>query len=237
VNCSDFKQMLDLYIDGELDANQQKALKDHAAQCSDCQKELAASEQLREILSHMDDDISVPLPAQAAWRNAVRTEAKRSRMKKIYSICGAVAAVCMLTIGVTAMLGNKEPVSVITAAPRVESDGVSKDTGSDAMVANENISLVSVDVRSLDYISRMIEADDAAQAYDYLGDVIAEYGGMIERETDGDERKVFVQVPGENIADFISAVDSLGTVLSGDDAIAVDESAASVGVCVTIVGA
>jgi len=230
VNCSEFKQMLDLYIDGELNESQIRSLEEHAAQCGECRKELAAAEQLREILSHVNDDISVPLPAQAAWRSAVRAEAKRSRMKKIYSVCGAIAAVCVLTAGVTSMLGQKAPVSVATSQPRVETDGVTYDAG-----ANEEAMMKSVSTRSLDYISRTIAADDTAQAYKYLCDIIAEYDCAVERETEGDERKVFVQVSGEMAVDFINAVDSIGTI-SSQEAIAVDESAVSVGVCVTIVG-
>lgn len=226
MNCSDFKQMLDLYIDGELDESQRRALEAHAAQCSSCRDELAAAEQLRKILSHMDDDISVPLPAQAAWRNAVRAEAKRSRMKKIYSICGAVAAVCVLTFGVTAMLGQDVPGAV----QRVETDGVSENTAFD-----DNVSLTSAKTRSVDYIVRSIEAEDLVKASDYLSDVIAEYGGTIEHETEGDEIKVFVQIPGENAVDFISAVDSLGNVIE-ETVIEVDASAVSVGFCIVITG-
>lgn len=229
MNCSEFNQMLDLYIDGELSDSQREELEAHAAQCSACREKLADSEQLREILSHMDDDISVPLPAQAAWRNAVRIEAKRNRMKKVYSICGAVAAVCVLTVGMTAMLGQNFPASVAPVSPRIETDGVSVDAG-----IEENISLTSAKTRSIEYIDYSIEAEDPAQAYGYLGDVIAEYGGMIERESNGDVKTVFVQIPGENVKDFVNAVDSLGASASDMSAAVIDESAEMVGICITI---
>ena len=231
MNCSDFNQMLDLYIDGELDDSQRKAFEAHAAQCKDCGEKLVAAEQLREVLSHMDDDISVPLPAQAAWRSAVRAEAKRNRMKKIYSICGAVAAVCVLTVGLTAMLGQDVPGTISTVSPRVETDGISEDAA-----IEQNIALTSSKARSVEYIERSIEAEDPAQAYEYLRDVIAEYGGTIERESEGDVQKVFVQIPGENAVDFISAVDSIG--VSADEVpVSVDESAETIGICIAIVGA
>lgn len=230
MNCSDFKHMLDRYIDGELDQTQRSVMEAHAEKCSDCRDELEAAEQLREILSHMDDDISVPLPAQAAWRSAVRAEAKRSRMKRIYSICGTVAAVCMLTVGVTAMLKQDIPASIAPVAPRVETDGVSE-----ASAFDESISLTSAKTKSVEYISRSIAVEDPALARDYLSDVIAEYGALLEHETDGDAKKFYVQVPGENAADFISAVDSLGAV--AEEAVEVDDSAASVGICITITGA
>lgn len=229
MNCSEFKQMLDLYIDGQLNDSQISDLRAHAAQCCECQGELKAAEQLRGILSHMDDDISVPLPAQAAWRNAIRAEAKRKRMKKIYSFCGAAAAVCVLTVGISAMLGQNNPASLAPAAVRVETDGVAQNAR-----LEEGIALTSVVTRGMEYINRTIETEDPPKAYDYLCDVITEYGGMIEHEANGDDKKVFVQIPGDSIVDFISAVDSLGSADAENQAIAVDESSASVGVCVTI---
>ena len=68
-----------------------------------------------------------------------------------------------------------------------------------------------------------------------LCDIITEYGGTIERETDGDERRVFVQIPGENAADFLSAVDSIGET-SDNALVAVDEAAHEIGICVIIAG-
>ena len=229
MNCSEFKQMMDLYIDGELNDSQIADLKTHAAQCRSCRDELIAAEQLRGILSHMNDDISVPLPAQAAWRNAVRTEARRKRMKMIYSFCGAAAAVCVLTVGTVTMFNAKDPLSVASIPTRVESDGVSTETSAD-----QNLAIANTMARGMDYVPCTIRTEDKAEAYKYLCDVIAEYGGVVEYETNGDDRKVFVQIPGEGILDFISAVDSIGTADAGNETVAAEESAASVGVCVTI---
>lgn len=228
MNCSDFNRMLDSYIDGELDASARAELESHAAQCSDCRERLAASEQLREILSHMDDDISVPLPAQAAWRNAVRAEAKRMRMKRVFAAVGAVAAVCVFSVGVTAMLRQNPEEGISPSIQRIETDGVSEEAAFET-----DVSMMSAKARSMDYIDRTIAVEDVTEACDYLADVIAEYGGMVERETEGDERKIYVQVSGENAADFISAVDSLG-ISADQDSVAVDESAAMIGVCVII---
>lgn len=72
MNCSEFEKCLDLFIDGDLDEAKRLEFEAHAVACGECQERLKTAEQLREILSHMDDEISVPLPAQAAWRSAVR---------------------------------------------------------------------------------------------------------------------------------------------------------------------
>lgn len=229
MNCSEFEKLMDLFIDGELDGAQQSALKAHVAECDECRAKLQAAEQLHEILSHMDDDISVPLPAQAAWRNAVRAEARRSRMRRIYSACGAVAAVCVLTLGVTAML-HSTAIQPGAGPAKVEADGISEDA---ALV--DEIALRSAVLQpAVDYVERRIAVEDVEQAYGYLLDVIAEYGGTVERETSEDQvQKVYVQIPGENAEDFISAVDGIGTAADDSGAV-VDLSAESIGFCVTI---
>lgn len=236
MNCSEFSSMLDLYIDGELNDAERAALEAHAQQCGECREKLAASEQLRDILSHIDEEIAVPLPAQAAWRNAVRAEAKRRRMKKIYSFCGAAAAVCVLTIGVTAMLRpgmHVQPVSDV----QVETDGVSENLPLSGAEPQMAMMLRSVDADAAEYIERTVAAENVEVACGYLMDVVAEYGGTVEHETDSEQsRKVYIQVPGENAADFISAADAIGVPV--DEVVPdVDEAAASVGICVMIIPA
>ena len=229
MNCSEFEKLLDLFIDGELDGAQLSDLKAHAAECDDCRAKLLAAEQLHEILSHMDDDISVPLAAQAAWRGAVRAEAKRRRMRRIYSACGAVAAVCVLTLGVTAML-HSTAIHPGPSSAKVEADGISED----ATLSDEVAMRSAVFQPAVDYVECRIAVEDVDQSYGYLLDVVAEYGGTVERETSEDQvQKVYVQIPGENAEDFMSAVDGIGTA-SDDSEAAVDLSAESIGFCVTI---
>ena len=46
MNCEQMRAMLDAYIDGELSAEEMRALRDHAAACEDCKRELEAAELL-----------------------------------------------------------------------------------------------------------------------------------------------------------------------------------------------
>lgn len=230
MNCSEFSNLLDLYLDGELDEAQRAAIKSHAAACEECRATLTAAEQLQGILSQMDDGLEVPLPAQAAWRKAVREEARRRRMKRLYGICGAVAAVCVLTVGVTAMLRSGVRGSVPGTGAVVETDGLSEDA---ALAGEEALrSMKSAD--QITYADRIVRAQSAEETHDYLMDIVAEYGGTVAQEAaDADAIKVYVQIPGENAEDFVSAVDGLG-VEPDDGEISLDPSAESVGVCVTI---
>lgn len=226
MNCSEFEKCLDLFIDGDLDEAQRLEFEAHAVACGECQERLKTAEQLREILSHMDDEISVPLPAQAAWRSAVRAEARRGRMRKIYRACGAIAAVCVLTLGVSAMLTNQSALRSNTA--KVETDGVSEHAA-----LQDEIAIRSVNAQTSDtYVEHRIAVEDLEHARAYLDDVVAEYGGTVEREdADGADVRVYVQIPGENAEDFISAADGIGEAPEGQMP-EVDAAAEFVGVCV-----
>ena len=233
MNCSEFKNMLDLYIDGELDGQNRSDFLSHAEACGECGAELKAAEQLRDFLSHMDEDVAVPLPAQAAWRGAVRAEARKRRMKRVYAACGAVAAACVLTLGVSTMLAGRPQSPADNATmPRsvalVESDGISGDAALDGTTTALGASA------PIAYIDRTVCSEDVQTSYGYLMDIAAEYDGVVEGETvEGASMRVVVVVPGENAADFISAVDHIGVDVKEESAV-FDASAEFVGVCVTI---
>ena len=235
MNCSEFKNMLDLYIDGELDDRTRADFLAHADACGECRAELNAAEQLRDFLSHMDEDVAVPLPAQAAWRSAVRAEAGRRRMRRIYAACGAVAAICVLTLGVSTMLRIRpQAPSDNMVMPRTvamgESDGISDEAALDGTAS----ALSASESAPIAYINRTISAEDVQTSYGYLMDIVAEYDGTVEGETaEGADLRVVVVVPGENAADFISAVDHIGIGVKEESAI-FDASAEFVGVCVII---
>lgn len=238
MNCSEFAQMLDLYIDGELDAQQQAELKRHAAQCGPCAEQLNAAEQLRDILSQMDQDIAVPLPAQAGWRSAVKKEAVRRRMKRIYTAVGAVAAACVLTFGVTAMLqadnGGMPAPEVEGAAVRqvayVQPDGLSDTAVLEASAAPGMMSAVSLETP---YAKRSVFVKDLQAARDYLMDVVSEYDGFMERETGGTKgMEIYLRIPGGNVEDFIRAADAIGT--AAEDSFEYDAALDSVGICFVI---
>lgn len=79
MNCKEFLQCLDAYLDGELAQPEREAFLRHAQNCSACADALAHAEAVHAALSHLNDDLCVPLPAQAAWRAAVKREAKRRK--------------------------------------------------------------------------------------------------------------------------------------------------------------
>ena len=239
VKCSDFMQSLDAWTDGELSEEQSAEMERHANQCAPCREQWTAAEQLRSFLSRMDEEISVPLPAQAGWRSAIRAEARRRRMKRIYGAVSAVAAAAVVAFCVTALLPGRQKAdpapettgveyAVLQSAPRayVEADGLSEEAQLEASAAP-----VGLDA-GLE-VERRILADDVDTAYGYVMDIAAEYGATVEREAeDTAGKKVYLLVPGENLTDFVSAVEHVGT--PADESAAVDAADGTVSVCVVI---
>lgn len=132
MQCREFRELLDAYLDNELSPAEREALLAHARECSACADELASAEVIREALSHLDDDLRVPIAAQASWRAAVKAESKRRRGRTVYRVLSTVAAAFVLLAGTTAVFratgvldfdGQVAPttdVHIATSAPRAE---------------------------------------------------------------------------------------------------------------------
>lgn len=103
MNCKEFLQCLDAYLDGELAQPEREAFLRHAQNCSACADALAHAEAVHAALSHLNDDLCVPLPAQAAWRAAVKREAKRRKGRVLTRALSAFAAAFVVLAGTTAV--------------------------------------------------------------------------------------------------------------------------------------
>lgn len=101
MNCEKFRELLDSYIDDMLINEEIALMKAHAEKCASCKEELRLSDIIKNEIKGMDDDIVVPLQAQAAWRNAVRKEIRAKKVKKAYKAMSGVAAAVVVLIGTT----------------------------------------------------------------------------------------------------------------------------------------
>lgn len=132
MDCTEFSTRLDAYIDGELSNAQREALLAHAQSCSACREELRRAQVIARALGEANTDLRVPLEAQAAWRSAVRREAKRRKGRVLSRTISAVAAAFVLLAGTTAVFratgvldfgGEASLVSgvhIVPSAPRVQ---------------------------------------------------------------------------------------------------------------------
>ena len=129
MDCLRYREHLDEWIDGMLDDDMAAAMQAHADCCPDCAAEARLAREMLEMVHTLDNDIPVPLQAQAAWRSAVRAEAaqvRRAAPKKRFSAAiraiGSVAAACVVLAGctgvfrMTGMLDFADaPAAVMTA--------------------------------------------------------------------------------------------------------------------------
>lgn len=132
MNCKEFLERLDAYIDGELTQPEREAFLSHAQNCSTCREALWETEAIHDTLAHMNDGLRPPLEAQAGWRAAVKREARRRKTRVLYRAVSAVAAAFVLLAGTTAVFratgvldfdADTAPASgvhIATSAPRAE---------------------------------------------------------------------------------------------------------------------
>ena len=101
MKCTEFKELLDAFIDDELDAVQRARMLEHAQTCESCAQALRQARTLKRVLAELDAAPVVPLPAQAAWRGAIKREEKRRKLRNVYRAVGAVAAAFVLLVSAT----------------------------------------------------------------------------------------------------------------------------------------
>ena len=124
MNCKEFKSRIDAYIDGELSAEESAAMHRHAQECEDCNDELKFAKMLGSVLSEAADEIVPPLPAQAAWRNAVREESRRRKISAGIRRMGAVAAALAVMVGGFAVLRAQGIIGSDPASSAANEPGV-----------------------------------------------------------------------------------------------------------------
>lgn len=207
MNCEEARKLIDAYIDGELSEAEKRALMDHAQACEMCAQELEAAELLRDTLSNMDEDVQVPLQAQAAWRNAVRAEAKKKNSRKWMRVGYAAAAVVLL-IGSGLALREapqpQSPVMLAAGAPVVANELIAKDG-----VAPK---LSSATADTVEYsVWKKISSENPQQDREELKMLAAEYSAVYAEQGEDICR---IELAQEYLDDFLNAASRIGTELS-----------------------
>lgn len=198
MGCDELKNMLDAYIDGELTEAQMQAISEHAKACEACREELAAARLLKDALTHMDDEITVPLQAQAAWRNAIRAEAAKQKKKKWMRYATAVAAVLVLAFGVTIALDQPQQQPMMRAA-------VNADSAEYALVARDGMQQKAAGTEV--HERRKISVESVQEALDKLSQLAAEYSGSFAMEGDSACR---IELPVQYLQEFSKAAAYIG---------------------------
>lgn len=124
INCKRFDELVQPYLDNELDPAIRRAVEEHAKSCMDCARALDDVTRIMTACAEMDEGLIMPLDAQAAWRRAVRDEAAKRRKRGALSWAKsgglAVAALAVL-IGGAAMLQNgQNPLSLMQTSQQTD---------------------------------------------------------------------------------------------------------------------
>lgn len=222
MSCEEARRLLDAYVDGELSPEQERGLMDHVNACENCKQEYDAACTLRDMLGDMDDNIAVPLEAQAAWRSAVRAEAKKKISRRWTRIASSVAAALVLVFGLTMALrpGEEAPAGMPMTinAPIIARDGESEQVSAAADGAEQDYSAwKKYSTERFDAACETIEA------------LTAEYSGSFKLEGEpvsGAREAVYrIELPRDYMADFLSAASCIGSELDSETMDAAGETA------------
>ena len=107
MKCEETGALLDQLLDGTLSNDQLQALEAHGQSCPACGEQIRAAMQMKALFNEMEPEVDVPLRAQAAWRGAVKAEARRKKIKRFYSWAGVAAAAVVLVVGVSLGLNGR----------------------------------------------------------------------------------------------------------------------------------
>ncbi len=109
MDCTEFLNLLDAFLDEELSREDAERMLSHAAECEEC----AALLSLRRDLRSLEDAVDVPEEFSASWRAAVEAEAKQEKRAPLRSFrqswLAAAAALVMIAGGALAMSRGRLP--------------------------------------------------------------------------------------------------------------------------------
>lgn len=236
MKCEEFIQLIDALIDGELDLTTAQEMQFHAQNCDKCACELQLAEQLRDMLRGMDDDIVPPLSAQAAWRDAVKIEARSRRVRRLYKICGSVAAAVLLVVGcaagIRAFRGNDASDVVAPGAADAGIVYVASDGDEAAPTAKVRTLKLTDDIACDMTASLKLEADDPMAACASVASLAVEFNGYTDTPNGSDTSAYIVAyIPAGNLEQFIESLDYVG---AAEDVNVVGDDGDSVMVTITI---
>ena len=116
MNCKEFSNLLDAYLDGALPREQAREMEAHAAECPACADLMAAMLDCRQE----GEEIEVPDSFGTSWRQAIREECEMEapkRKRNGWQKWLAAAAALVVVLGGTALTRNAVPRSAQRDTP------------------------------------------------------------------------------------------------------------------------
>lgn len=212
MNCESFRENIDAYIDGGLESAVRLEMERHAETCGPCMKMLEEARMLKELLLEMSEE-TVPLKAQAAWRRAVREEAKAKKRtfawgRTLAPVAAALVVMVAGTMGMrmtrTAPVTTEATLLAMTEAgygmydrmdDEAERTGVTMAAGyagglqSDGSVGStRDAATETLSASAQPVVLRSAERAIVSESYDadiqWLNDLVIEYGAYFEERSE-----------------------------------------------------
>ena len=215
--CEEARMLLDALVDGELSAEQEAELMAHVHACEACMEEYKAAMLLKDCLKDMDEDIAVPLEAQAAWRRAIHAEAKKKLSRK-WMRAASIAAVMLVLVGGMGFV-TKDRTPAAQPAPGVMEMSVKSPAAVELIAADGDMQAAVAAAGAADssYTARKkFSAADLQSAGEAIEMLAAEYSGSITVEKEEASVLYRVELPYDYMEDFLSAASRIGTELDSE---------------------
>lgn len=116
-DCEEFRKNIHPLLDGELAGDKLEAMLAHMESCTGCREEYEQLLDVRDMLSHMDDDLETPIEFERSWREAVRRERSVRRQKRWVKALSCVAAGLVFLAGATAVNRFTGNIPGVDASP------------------------------------------------------------------------------------------------------------------------
>ena len=170
MDCKEFSNLLDAYMDGALPDAEARRMRDHAAECEAC----AAMLSLRQDCRRLDGEIQVPDSFSSAWRQTIREERnmeEKSKKAVHWKTWASIAAALIFVVGGTLASRDGLPSRKVTSTANSAVSYAEKTTGSPAAyrsMAAGSASNFAYDAGAMEYPmeAAAYEMDDAVE-YEY----------------------------------------------------------------------
>ena len=242
MDCREFSNLLEDYLDGMLPDGDASRLKAHAEKCAECDALLA----LRMDCRKMDEDVEVPDEFSSAWRQMIREETKMEKQmqkKKSWKTWVATAAAFVFILGGTMLTRDSRPETdpaggsadydavmyrssdsydlAAASLKRSADNGVNYAMMDSALYGMENAAEETTEkiIRTVSFTIKTLEYDADLQA---IQDIAAGMGGRMEYLSANGEKNSTVlrsayltlRIPSEKLDDFIAGAQGVGALTS-----------------------
>ena len=127
MNCHEWTDRIDDFLDGRLDAAEEKDLQTHIAGCPSCTAELASIRELRDLAAGLPRSLE---PARDLWpgieARVSETKVVRGRFGRRAFLAAAAAVVVVSSVVTAYFIGRSQAVVVTAESPAVVESGPSE---------------------------------------------------------------------------------------------------------------